>query len=169
MFLKILLKVENSSIFDTMKADIININYFNETKFYKILRIIVIFFAVCFGVYSGIDWFITPLDNYENYYYLFMQIFLGLVFLINILESILFTRIGTFEVSENMLVITNRETVNHIDLTTVNEVTIGKVAYRFYKLKINQDNIVINFTKMEIRAFSKLLESFNIKINRRIF
>lgn len=170
MFLKILRNIENSSTFDAMKADIINTNYFQETKFYTILRSIGIFFAVCFCMYLIIDWFITPLDNYENYYYyIFMQIFIGIIILINVLETILFIRIGTFEVSKNMLIITNREKVHHIDLTTVNEVTIRKVEYRFYELEINQHSIIVDFTKMEIRAFSKLLESFNIKINRRIF
>jgi len=151
-----------------MKADIINTDYFKETKFYKVWQKAYLFSGICIGICFIIDQFFTSLDNYKNYY-LFFQIFFAVLLLISVLGAVLFNRIGTIEVIDYIVVITNREGVDRIDLTTVNKVKIRKVEYRFYRLDINQHSVIIDFTRMEFEAFVKLLQKLNIKVDKRWF
>lgn len=148
-----------------MKADIINTNYFNETKLYKIYRIVLILFGISIGIYFIIDWLITPLNNYENFYYTFIVIFMSIIILTEVLGSILFTRIGTIEFSGNMLIIDHSEIKNSIDLTKVSQVKLKKQNREFYSFSINQHAIMIELTEYTIIKFKNILKNYQIKIN----
>lgn len=122
-------------------------------------------FYPCLLLFFIIDWLVFPLDAYHNYRDILIVI-LSLTFFLNVVfDTSLFTRVGKVEVQDHILIIKHDEIIDRIDLTSINQVKLKRVNYKFYNLVIAKHNIVIElneYTKVKIKSIFK---NFDIKLN----
>ncbi|EDP95060.1 hypothetical protein U8527_08520 [Kordia algicida OT-1] len=148
-----------------MIIDIIDTEYFKNTKLKQIFRIIMLVFYPCLLLFFIIDWLVFPLDAYHNHRDILIVIFSLVLFLDMLFDTTLFTRIGEVEVQDHILIIKHDEIIDRIDLTTINQVKLKRVNYKFYNLIIAKHNIVIElneYTKVKIKSIFK---NFDIKLS----
>ncbi|WP_046744337.1 hypothetical protein [Kordia zhangzhouensis] len=151
-----------------MKAAIINTNYFKETKWYRIWRLIVIVGFVLFALDRLAEQF------YETYqtptYFSFIDITFVIVFIIGfILEYTLFIRVGMLKLVGNVLIIDQEENEQHINLTQVKKVKIQKTHHGFYIFEIDNVSLTVELTKEELNNLKAIFQKYRISVSHRRF
>lgn len=151
-----------------MKADIINPHYFKETKWYTVWRLIAFTGFILIGLDSLANRFYETYQTPELPWFVILLFFIVCIVGL-ILESSLFTRIGTLKLADDILVVDLDANGQHIDLTQVNKVKIRKTRYRFYDIKIDNASFTIDCTKQELLALKTTFQKHGVVVDHRRF
>ncbi|AXG70565.1 hypothetical protein KORDIASMS9_02805 [Kordia sp. SMS9] len=147
-----------------MVIDIIDDQYFKKTKFRKILSKIVDASLIVFLLLIGIH-FLFSLPDYNDYAFIGIGIWIVCSVIISLLDVGLFIRSGTVKFENDLMIITNENSIHEINLRTVEEMQLRKVGRELFTLKIGRHEILIELTLDKKLKFKNKLQAYNIKID----
>jgi cadmium resistance protein CadD (predicted permease) len=147
-----------------MVIDIINDRYFKKTKTRKIFSTL---YYVCYAalLLCLIGNFLFPVYNVSNYYPTLTIILALLGLTPYILGLRRYIKTGTVEFENDLMLITNKNIVNEINLRTVESIEIKNKDRELYTLKIGKLDILIELTLDNKPTFKNKLEQYYIKFD----
>ncbi|MDO6814018.1 hypothetical protein [Tenacibaculum soleae] len=151
-----------------MKADIINTNYIFNHKIVKIWRITLLTYGIILISITSI-YELKKIYEYELTISIISSFFMVTGFIITILSSFIYSRVGEFTFRENKIDLTLKESDLCFDLTQIEKLTLEKEYGKFYFFKINKTEFVVELNKSQISELKMTLNNLGIEINSRYF
>ena len=151
-----------------MQTDIIDTNYINNLAIIKVWKRIILVYGIWLIYLTSLNG-VEKIYEYESIISITSNIFIisGLVILL--LNTVVYLRIGTFVLNENVLILNQKKKVLEIELDAIKTIVFGKEYGKFYYLKVDQSDFVIELNESQLYDFKKIIGDLNIKIINRNF
>ena len=142
-----------------MKLDIIEDNYINNHKYSHIWKWFLILFLTIYSLK------LFKLIELPELYETIFSFSIGVVILVSLLNSFLFTRIGKFELIENTFISRINDNIKTIELDTIKSVKINTANNNHYNLIFDSDyEVMVEMKNGQLDEFKRICESNNIDI-----
>lgn len=151
-----------------MKTDLIDTNYVYNHRFFKIWKhYLLLYGAILIGLtmFDGVE----IIKKYEFYISIFSKFFAFSAIILGFMNGWLFLRIGEVCVTNEELVFELKDSKNVIELKSINEVIFGKEYGKFYYLKIQKSELIVELDKNQLKEFKSIFEKLDIEIKDRHF
>ncbi len=149
-----------------MKTDLIDTNYVYNHRFFKIWKhYLLLYGAILIGLtmFDGVE----IIKKYEFYISIFSKFFAFSAIILGFMNGWLFLRIGEVCITNEELVFELKDSKSLIELKSINEVIFGKEYGKFYYLKIQKSELIVELDKNQLKEFKSIFEKLDIEIKDR--
>jgi hypothetical protein len=149
-----------------MKTDLIDTDYVYNHRIFKIWKELIFLYGtllIGLTIFDGVETII----KYEFYIILFSHIFWFSGIIMMLLNSKLFLRIGEVSITNKELAFELKDSKKVIKLNSINQVIFGKEYGKFYYLKIDESELVMELDKNQLKELKNILEELDIEITHR--
>ncbi|HIB36859.1 hypothetical protein [Mesonia sp.] len=151
-----------------MQTDIINTNYINNLKIIKVWKRIILAYGIWLIYLTSLNG-IEKIYEYESIISSTSNIFIISGLIIILLNTIIYLRVGTFVLKRDVLILNQNKKVREIELDSIETIVFGKEYGKFYYLKVEQSDFIIELNESQLYDFKKIIGDLNIKIINRNF
>ncbi len=149
-----------------MKTDLIDTNYVYNHRFFKIWKhYLLLYGALLIGLtmFDGAE----IIKKYEFYISIFSKFFAFSAMILGLMNGWLFLRIGEVCITNEELVFDLKDSKKVIELKSINEVIFGKEYGKFYYLKIQKSELIVELDKNQLEELKSIFEELDIEIKHR--
>ncbi|SDY05968.1 hypothetical protein SAMN05444411_1171 [Lutibacter oricola] len=152
-----------------MEKDIIDTNYIYHHKYYYLWKI-------PYLVYGGLLIYLTTNDSGINrliendkVFQSISGLFLFFIFVIPLLNTFLFSRIGKFKITDNEMFVQTDKIDKTIQLKEITNIEYIRSDNKFYDFKFDSLELTIEMTKTELREFESICKELGVHIEKKGF
>ena len=151
-----------------MKTDIIDTNYINNLAIIKVWKRIILVYGIWLIYLTSLNG-VEKIYEYESIISITSNIFMISGLIIILLNTIIYLRVGTFDLKRDVLILNQNKKLRKIELDSIETIVFGKEYGKFYYLKVDQSDFVIELNESQLYDFKKIIDDLNIKIINRNF
>ncbi|WP_442266199.1 hypothetical protein ACSIGC_00350 [Tenacibaculum sp. ZS6-P6] len=149
-----------------MKADLIDTNYVYNHRFFRIWKECLLLYGILLIVLTMFE-AANTIGKYDFYISSFSKFFVFSGMILWFMNSWLFLRIGEVSTTNKELILEFKDSKKVIELNSINQVIFGKEYRKFFYLKIQESELVIELDKNQIKELKNIFKEFNIEIKYR--
>lgn len=151
-----------------METDLIDTEYIMNHRIIKIWKTIILIYGILLIYLTSLGG-TEKIAQYESMISISSTIFIISGLIIIFLNMFVYLRIGKFTLNNNVMTLNQNKNKSEIDLNTIDTMVFGKEYGKFYYLKVEQSDFIIELNKSQLTDFRKIIDDLNIDIKHRHF